>query len=143
MAMITERSPATARLVQALMTQKKLYVQLLELAGRQSLHVAGGESEALMAVLAARNRIIDQIVPLDQELQPYKGRWQELLDSLPAVDREIVAGLLKEVQQLLADILAHDERDKESLMRQKQDVGTQITRTVTGAALNRAYGIRR
>jgi len=133
----------TSKLVQTLMAQKSLYVQLLDLAARQSVHVAAGESEALMGVLAARNRIIDQIIPLDRELQQYKGRWQELLDSLPVVDRGIVAGLLKDVQQLLADILAHDERDKDSLERQKQDVGSQITRTVTGTALNRAYGIQR
>jgi predicted nuclease with TOPRIM domain len=128
------------KLVRALSAQKGLYLQLLALAREQSGHVATGQSEALMAVLAARSRLIEEVAPLDQKLQPFKGRWQEVLDGLPGGDRAAVAGLLKEVQQLLADILAHDEQDKESLMRQKADIGVQIKRTVTGAALNRAYG---
>jgi len=129
-------------LVRALSAQKRLYTELLALAKTQSGYVATGESEALMTVLAARNRLIDQVTPLDRELQPFKGRWQEVLDGLPANDREVVAGLLKDVQQLLGDILAQDEADKASLMRQKADIGVQIKRTVTGVALNRAYGVQ-
>ena len=73
--------------------------------------------------------------------QPFKGKWQEVLDGLAPGDREVVAGLLKDVQQLLSEILTQDEADKQSLMRQKADIGVQIKRTVTGVALNRAYGM--
>jgi hypothetical protein len=127
-------------LVRALSGQKALYQQILTLARQQSQYVASGESEALMTVLGARSRLIEQVVPLDRELQPCKGRWQEVLDGLPVADRKVVGGLLQEVQQLLADILALDERDKESLIRQKSVIGTEIKRTVTGTALNKAYG---
>jgi predicted nuclease with TOPRIM domain len=130
-------------LVRALSGQKELYVQLLALAQKQSQHVATGENEELMEVLAERSRLIDRVAPLDRELQPYKGRWQQVLDGLDPANRQKVAGLLREVQQLLADILAQDERDKESLQRQKTDMGVQIKTTVTGAALSRAYGVRR
>jgi predicted nuclease with TOPRIM domain len=127
-------------LVRALSGQRGLYVQLLALARQQSQFVATGETEQLMEVLSARSRLIEQVGPLDKELQPFKGRWQEVLDGLAAADRAKVAGLLKEVQQLLADILAQDEIDKESLQKQKSEVGVQINRTVTGAALAKAYG---
>ncbi len=130
-----------ATLVRALSGQKGLYVQILALSKQQSAHVAAGESEALMAVLAARSRLISQIAPLDRELQPYKGRWQEVLDGLPTAERKVVGGLLQDVQKLLSDILAQDEIDKESLVRQKAEVGGQVKRIVNGAALNRAYGM--
>jgi hypothetical protein len=52
----------------------------------------------------------------------------------------VIAGLLKEVQQLLGEILEQDERDKESLTRQKSDVSVALNRTVSGVALHRAYG---
>jgi hypothetical protein len=129
-----------ATLVRALSGQKALYEQILSLARQQSQYVASGESEALMTVLGARSRLIEQVMPLDRELQPYKGRWQEVLDGLPAADRKVVGSLLQDVQKLLGDILTLDERDKESLVRQKSVVGIEIKRTVTGAALNRAYG---
>jgi hypothetical protein len=131
-----------ATLTRVLSAQKAIYMQILSLAHQQSQYVATGESESLMTVLGARNRLIEQVVPLDSELQPFKGRWQEVLDGLPDADRASVGPLLKEVQQLLSEILETDERDKESLVRQKTVVGTEIKRTVTGAALNRAYGIR-
>lgn len=136
-------SPTTATLVRALSGQKSLYMQILSLARQQSEYVATGESESLMSVLAARSRLIEQVAPLDRELQPYKGRWQEVLDGLPTAERKTVGGLLQEVQKLLSDILAQDERDKESLVRQKGDIGSEIQRTVTGAAVARAYGVKR
>ena len=74
-------------------------------------------------------------------MQPYKGRWQEVLDGLPTAERKVVGGLLQDVQKLLSDILAQDELDKESLVRQKAEVGGQVRRIVNGAALNRAYGM--
>jgi hypothetical protein len=126
-------------LVRALSGQKAMYVQILALAKSQSLHVAAGENEALMTVLAARSRLIQAVAPLDRDLQPYKGHWQDVLDGLPTADRKIVGQLLQEVQRLLGEILAQDERDKESLLRQKAVVGSEITRTVNGAALHRAY----
>jgi hypothetical protein len=127
-------------LVRVLTAQRGLYAQILGLAKQQSQHVATGESEALMTVLAARSRLIERVVPLDRELQPYKGRWQEVLDGLLPADRKVVGGLLQEVQRLLSEILALDEKDKEALVKQRTAVGTEIKRVVSGAALNRAYG---
>lgn len=137
------RGSVAGILVRALSGQRELYAQILALARQQSGYVATGESEALMTVLAARNRLIEQVVPLDRELRPYKGRWQEALDGLPAADRQAVGRLLQEVQGMLGEILAQDERDKETLVRQKTTVGGELKRTVNGAALNRAYGVGR
>lgn len=131
-----------ATISKALSGQKALYEQILALARQQSQYVATGESESLMTVLAARSRLIEQIAPLDRELQPFKGRWQDVLDVLPAGQRVHIGGMLKEVQGLLSSILAQDEQDKESLIKQKGEVGQQLTQTVNGAALNRAYGVR-
>lgn len=137
---ITKEQVGTA--LRVLAAQKGLYEQLLALARRQSEFVSTGQSEELMSVLAARSRLIDQVTPLDRELQPFKGRWQEVLDGLGATDRGAVAGLLKDVQRLLGEILAQDEIDKEKLNRQKAEIGREIGRTVTGSALNRAYGVK-
>lgn len=129
-------------LARALSGQKTLYTQILTLCRQQTEFVRTGDTEGLMEVLAARGRIIEQVTPLDRELQPYKGRWQQVLDGLPQADRAVVGGLLMEVQKLLADILSADESDKDALVRQKNAVAADITRAVSGAALNRAYGVK-
>ena len=137
------RATALGRaLVQTLSAQRDLYIQLAELARRQTDLVTAGRSEELMTVLAARSRLIDQLAPLDAQLQPFKSKWQTVLDSLGAEDRSAVSTLLTQVQQLLSDLLEQDEADRQALIRQKTDVGTQIGRTVTGTQLNRAYGSR-
>jgi hypothetical protein len=133
-------SAIVGTLVATLNAQKNLYVELLALAKQQSHYVSTGESGPLMTVLGARARLLDRVAPLDVQLQPYKGKWQETLDGLNAADRPVVAGLLKEVQQLLGEILAQDERDKEVLTKQKAEVSVELNRTVSGVALNRAYG---
>ena len=137
-----EEDALVPMLVRTLSAQKSLYVELLALAKQQSQFVITGETESLMTVLGARSRLIDRVAPLDKQLQPYKGRWQEVLDTLAPKDRPTVAGLLKDVQQLLGDILAQDEKDKESLTQQKTQVGQELKRTVTGATLHRAYGMK-
>ena len=94
-----------------------------------------------MTVLGARSRLIQEVAPIDRELQPCKGRWQQVLDGLPTADRRVVGELLQDVQRLLGSILEQDERDKESLMRQRTVIGGEISRSVSGAALHKAYGV--
>src|SRR5512143_3834194 len=95
-------------LVRALTAQKGLYEQILALAKQQSQYVATGESEALMTVLGARSRLIEQVVPLDRELELEKGGWEEVVDGGRPAERKGVGGLLQEVQRLLGEILALD-----------------------------------
>jgi len=130
------------QLIAVLAAQRDLYTQLDDLARQQTEYVATGQSAPLMSVLAARQRLVDQLSPLDQQLQPYKGRWQETLDGLAPETRGTVARLLQDVQHLLAQILARDDADKQSLIQQKTEIGTQIQGAVTGRQLNRAYGAR-
>jgi hypothetical protein len=138
-----DTNPGLAQtLIAALRAQHDLYSQLAGLAKQQSEYVATGQSEELMTVLAARQRLIEKLAPLDQELQPYKGRWQEILDSLQEPARGTIAKLLMEVQQLLAQILERDDADKQSLIRQKTEVGLKIQGAVAGRQLNKAYGMR-
>lgn len=137
------RATALAQtLAQVLGAQRDLYIQLATLARQQSEFIAQGASEDLMTVLATRSRLIDELAPLDKQLSPYKDRWQEVLDSLAGPDREQVSMLLTQVQQLLSDILEQDEADRQVLLRQKTDISSQISRSVTGGQLHRAYGVK-
>ena len=52
-------------LVRALSGQKAAYSQILSLARQQSAHVAAGESEALMVIFGARNKLIHDIAVFD------------------------------------------------------------------------------
>lgn len=131
-----------AQLLALLGQQKELYVQLESLAAQQSQCVRTGETEKLMSVLSSRSQIIEKIEPLDKQLQPYRANWDATLASMPPQERTSVQSLMAEVQQMLAVILKQDEEDRKLLMEQKEDVNTQINKTVTGVQLHRAYGVK-
>lgn len=142
-----KKSPAVqvstgAILMDLLRRQQDLYKQLSTLAAQQSEFVRTGATEKLMTVLASRSRIIEQIEPLDKQIQPYRANWDATLTGMPEQDRAAVQSLMAEVQQMLANILKQDEEDRKLLMEQKEEVGAQINKTVTGVQLNRAYGVK-
>ena len=130
------------KLINALTAQRAIYTELAALAKKQSDYVNSYDTENLMAVLGARSRLLDQIAPLDRDLQPYKECWQQTLEKCGMDARGVITMLLTQVRQLLADILERDETDKEILVRQKQEVAGQIRHTVTGTQVTRAYGAR-
>jgi hypothetical protein len=135
------RAAALAKeLIAVLTAQRDIYLQLAELARQQSAYIRSGASEDLMTVLAARARLVEQLTPLDRQLQPHKDRWPEVLETLAPPQRGAVSLLLTQVQQLLADLLEQDEADRQVLLEQKTDVGAQLSKTVTGRQLHRAYG---
>ena len=143
---MTQTSPSdldlAPRLIALLTAQRDVYQQLAELARQQSQYVAAAASEKLMSVLGARARLIDELALLDAKLQPIKPHWQQTLATLPAEQRATVNDLLRQVEDLLAQILAQDEVDKQALIQQKDDIGAQLRTTVSGRQLNRAYGMR-
>ncbi len=129
-------------LMDILTRQHELYQQLSALAAKQSELVRSGDTNTLMSVLGARQNILEQLSPLDQQLQPYRATWDENLSAMTPDNRAKAQKLMAEVQQMLAAILKQDEEDRQSLMAQKEDVGAQIGQTVTGVQLNKAYGVK-
>jgi len=141
------KSPAASQasnlpLMGLLRQQQNLYRQLAELAAKQSECVRKGATETLMSILSARAHIIDQLEPLDKKIQPYRSNWDATLAGMSEADRGGAQSLMAEVQRLLASILKQDEEDRKLLEEQKEEVGTQITKTVTGSQLHKAYGSR-
>jgi hypothetical protein len=130
-------------IIAALSQQQRLYTELESLSQRQSAHVASGDADDLMIVIAARTRILDQLAAVDRTLTPYRGQWQETLDQLPVPERTQIAGLLQQVQQLLSLILARDESDQKALTAQKESVAMKLTHAATGRQVNRAYAATR
>jgi hypothetical protein len=128
-----------SRLIHLLTQQRLLYRQLQELAARQSELVDGRDPEMLLRVLAGRQRLIDRLGAIDKELEPIRGDWQRIAQTLPAAQREEALALVASVQEILGEILARDERDTKTLGSQQQQVAAQIRATTAGKKMNAAY----
>jgi len=128
-----------SKLIQLLSQQRLLYRQLHDLAQKQSGLVDGKDPEMLLRVLASRQRLINKLSAIDQELKPIRAHWQEIARSLPPQQRQEAQQLVESVQKILGDILTSDEKDSKALYEQKQKVAGEIRTASAGKKMNNAY----
>ena len=137
---LTEAKDGGVHLIDWLTQQRLLYRQLRELAQKQSSLVDGSNPEMLLRVLAGRQRIIDRLGAIDRELKPIREQWQHIAKTLPALQRQEAQQLIEEVQEILGEILARDEKDSHVLSSRQQQVASEIRTTTTGKRMHQAYG---
>lgn len=133
-----------ARQLTDLLTQQRdLYRQLREMAKGQSAAIEQDEPEALLRVLAHRQRLITELNDVNTQLEPFRSRWDELRESLSAAERIRTAELVAEVQSLLGDILRQDEADSDALQTKSADTRQQAASASVGQRVNAAYAAQR
>ena len=137
---LTEAKDVGAHLIHLLTQQRLLYRQLRELAQKQSSLVDGSNPEMLLRVLAGRQRIIDRLGAIDRDLKPIRVQWQQIAKTLPPSQRQEAQQLVEEVQEILGEIIARDEKDTQTLSSQHQRVAADIRSTTTGKRMHQAYG---
>jgi hypothetical protein len=125
--------------LEALEEQVGCYRRLARLVELQHEHVRQSRTEELLAVLAQRQQVLDQVVGLEQNLQPAKGRWTEYLDGLPTDQRDRGRGLLAESRQLLEQITTADRNDALVLQQRKLNVGKQLRQAAAARGAGRQY----
>ncbi len=126
-------------LINLLSQQRMLYRQLKELATKQSSLVDGSDPEMLLRVLASRQRLINKLTAIDQELEPIRSDWNAVSQSLPPQQRQEAQELIASVQDILGEIIARDEKDTKALFDQKQKVSQEIKSASSGKKMNQAY----
>ena len=138
--MTTEQSKEKSNMLIELLTRQYfLYGQLRELAQRQSLVVDGNDPEMLLKILAARQRLIDQLMGVGRELAPIRAEWPKVAKSLTTEERRETQRLIDSVREILGEIISHDEDDYKVLNTQKKKVADEIRGTTAGQRMNQAY----
>lgn len=123
-----------ANLLSLLEKQRSLYQSLGDLSRQQAGVIADGRADVLLGILASRQKFIDQIAVVNTELEPYRQRWDANWAKMDAAQRSSVSGLVKQVQQLLGDIVEQDERDRNALAQSRNRVQAELQK------LNRTSG---
>ena len=127
------------KLIELLTRQYFLYGQLRELAQKQRHLVDGRDPEMLLKILAARQRLIDQLMGVGKELAPIRAEWPKVATSLTPDERRETQRLIDSVREILSEIISHDEKDYKTLDTQKQKVAGEIRGTTAGQRMNQAY----
>lgn len=127
------------RLIELLTEQRELYGQLGSLSDRQRSLISGDRPETLLNILQHRQTLVAQLAQVNEQLAPYRRNWDALYAALPAAQRERVAGLLREVNGLLAGILKSDEEDARLLVARKQAVAQSLSSLAGTRVAQSAY----
>ncbi len=128
-----------ATLVELLTQQRDHYRQLKTLSDEQQQLVAAGQPEQLLAVLGQRQRHVEALTTLNEQLAPLRPRMSEVAEASPASVRDQLRGLVDEVQDLLEAIIHQDEQDKQRLTQGRDAIKTQLAKVARTPAALSAY----
>ncbi len=126
-------------LLALLKKQVSLFEQLAGLSEQQTGLIGAGPSEALLTLLASRQRCIDALAAVGNQLKPFRAKWPEARQHLNEQQESAADRLIERAQMLLDAILKQDDRDRCALQRLQQQIGGELTRVQHGGRANRAY----
>ncbi|GAB4550771.1 MAG: hypothetical protein Tsb0013_12640 [Phycisphaerales bacterium] len=127
------------RLARILDDQIALYRSLSELSSRQSSIIETGETDALLSVLGQRQSLVERITDLNEELEPFTQRWDELSCRLSDDRKAGIRERLDALDVLVGEIARRDERDRLALERQRDAVSTELKGNAQNRGALNAY----
>ncbi len=121
-----------------LLAQQVIYYRELEGYSKdQGDMVARGDTESLISLLGSRQKVLDRLGAIADQMAVYRASWQDLWDGLGENDRKLVGGLVDASEDLLKGIIERDELDKANLSAAKDAIENQVQKTQNrGAAMN-------
>jgi hypothetical protein len=120
--------------------QRQLYRRLLELANQQADLVTVGNPDGLLAVLAQRQTLLEEIKKTNDSLAPFRQRWDDVTRLLDDQQRAEASAAISEINERLQQIMQRDQTDSETLQLRCRKIGQELQTARTGRSAVRAYG---
>ncbi len=131
--------PQPQQMIELLEQQKLLYGKLKQLSEQQHTLVAEQNAEQLLGILGARQKLIEQLTVLNQQITPLRQAWTEVQVSLDETQKTQVNQLVEDAQKILEQIMAADEQDRVSLKASRDQLGGKLQKVSQGGAARQAY----
>ncbi|MCB9842923.1 MAG: flagellar export chaperone FlgN [Phycisphaeraceae bacterium] len=127
------------RISRLLDRQLGLYARLDELSKSQTAHIERDETDELLAVLSRRQSVIEDITKVNEELGPFRDRWQSLSGALDEREKGELRSRLEALESLVDAIAQRDDADRRALESRRQRVGTELSGLTRGRGAMNAY----
>ncbi len=127
------------RLARVLDRQREVYERLESLSLSQAGLIQADETDRLLDVLGERQRLIEQLGALNEELAPFTERWGELAPRLSEPMREELRRRFDDVSRLVGSIAERDEADRCALEARRGAVGRELEMVSRGRGALSAY----
>lgn len=119
--------------------QRDLCVQLESLSVAQSAMVEGGDTDGVLEVLGQRQRVIDRMSHVNEDLAPLRERREELLAVLGQAERHTVQMFISEINELVERVRTRDEQDRDTMERRRAGIAGEITGVTRARGAVAAY----
>lgn len=139
MTAISSNATGAPAVLELLRQQVDLYRKLSTLSQRQREYVQAGDAENLLGLLAARQKVIDELLTNNSRLAPYRQQWKQVYNALDAAAQTEVNQLVAQVESLLGTILSQDEEDRKKLEVSRNQVSGQLQHTGRSVQAMHAY----
>lgn len=120
--------------------QRALYGELKSHSDQQDELIATGATDKLLTLLGQRQRLIDGLSEVSNEIAPYRSRIAAIADQAAGDLGGRMRGLVEEIRVLLEAIIETDEKGKADLAAARDQVGGQIRQSAGAIAASGAYG---
>jgi hypothetical protein len=127
------------RVEELLELQQGLFERLDALGRRQAELIEGDDSVGLLELLAQRQRLIDGITEVNGSLEPFRGRWSAVVNSLPEPERARVNRRIDTLAELAARIATRDDADRAALEKRRDAVASEMGQIGRGRGAVAAY----
>ena len=114
------------RLSRILDNQIELYRKLVVLSERQTGAIESHDTDALLTLLGQRQALVEGVTRLNEDLEPFTNRWQELSSRLPESSKTEVRERLDTLDGLVAKIAKRDEQDRAALEQRRDEVSAEL-----------------
>lgn len=135
----TEARVSPRRLIALLTQQRDLYRRLGDLSERQRTLIAGERPEMLLDILSARQRLVNELARINEQLGPTRREWEAYYADLPDDVRRRAGALLDEINDALTRILRSDAEDGALLAARRASAAESLGQFSESAAANSAY----
>ena len=127
-------------LAAAIAEQTRVCRVLADLSARQDAAIDDGDADALLRLLADKQRLIAEREGLDRAAAPLRSAWETLRDAASADVRAPVEGAWGELVEVMGELVRREEGARSKLEQRQSETGIRANRVQTGKAMLRAYG---
>lgn len=130
------------RLTALVASQESMFARLEMLCQRQAGLVRAEETDLLLALLAERRSIVENIAEASAALAPFRRRWDAVLAALPDEKRGEIQRRLRLISETAARIASQDEADRRVMEQRRDAIADEMAGLSRGRGAVAAYGGR-
>jgi flagellar biosynthesis/type III secretory pathway chaperone len=131
---------AYSRLLEALDSQVRLLFELESKRDDQRAAIESDEPESMLALLDARQKLIDSLTALDRDIAVLRSQVESQGSRITPAQRDEITRRAGSVAQAIQRVLAADAQDGDAMERRRTAIASEIEGVADSRKAAAAYG---